>query len=86
MNPFKSNGMATGIAMGVGFFLLAPVAARMLSGAGRPLLKETLKGGMILYNRGRVMLAEARESLEDLTAEARADLSQSKELPASSKK
>lgn len=86
MNLLKSRSMASGIAMGVGFFVLAPVAARVLSGAGRPLLKETMKGGMYLYQQGRTMLAEARETLEDISAEARAEMSEGKELPAGSKK
>ncbi len=84
MNPFKSGGLVTGLAVGAGFFLLAPVAARMLSGAGRPLLKETVKGGLFVYNRGRTLWAETRESLEDITAEAKSELVQSKQLPAGS--
>jgi len=85
MNPFKSGGLVTGLAVGAGFFLLAPVAARMLSGAGRPLLKETVKGGLFVYNRGRTLWAETRESLEDITAEAKSELVQAKQLPAGSK-
>lgn len=86
MNLLRNGSMTTGIAMGVGFFLLAPVAARMLSGAGRPLLKESLKGGMYLYQQGRTMLAEAKETLEDISAEARADMEAAKQLPNASKK
>lgn len=83
MNFLKSSNMSTGLVAGIGLCLLAPVAAKVLTGAGRPLLKETLKGGMFLYTRGRTMLAESRESLEDITAEAKAELAQSKQLPSS---
>jgi hypothetical protein len=83
MNLFKPSGMATGLAVGAGFFLLAPVA-RVFSGAGRPLLKEAFKGGLFVYNRGRTIWAETRESLEDITAEARSELDQAKQLPAGS--
>ncbi len=86
MNLLRNGSMTTGIAMGVGFFLLAPVAARMLSGAGRPLLKEAMKGGLHLYQQSRTMLAEAKETLEDISAEARAEMTEAKELPSGSKK
>lgn len=86
MNPFKGGSLTTGIALGVGFLFVAPLAARMLSGAGKPLLKEGIKGGLFLYDRGRTMMAEARETFEDLSAEARSELSQSKQLPATAKK
>lgn len=86
MNPFKGGNLTTGIAFGIGFMVLAPLAGRMLSGAGKPLLKETVKGGLFLYDRGRMILAEARETIEDVSAEARAELSQAKELPAAAKK
>ncbi len=81
MNPFKANNLTTGIAVGVGFMVLAPLAGRMLSGAGKPLLKESVKGGLFLYDRGRTLLAEARETVEDITAEARSELSHSEQHP-----
>lgn len=86
MNPFKDFSMTTNIAIGIGVSFLVPLAARMLSGAGKPLLKEGVKGGLYVYDRGRSMLAEARESLEDVSAEAKSELSQSKQLPAETKK
>ena len=86
MNPFKNGNVGTGIAFGIGFMILAPLAARMLSGAGKPLLKEAIKGGLFVYERGRLVLAETRETFEDLTAEARSELSQSKELKTAAQK
>ena len=61
MNLFKPSGMVTGLAVGAGALFLAPLAAKMLSGAGRPLLKETVKGGLFVYNRGRTLWAETKE-------------------------
>lgn len=86
MKLFNGGNVTTGIAVGIGFMVLAPLAARMLSGAGKPLIKESVKGGLFLYDRGRTIWAEARETLEDVTAEAQSELSQSKELPAAAKK
>jgi hypothetical protein len=44
--------------------------------AGRPLAKSLVKGGVILYEMGREKVAGAGEALEDLIAEARAELEQ----------
>lgn len=79
---FKMGNVTTGIAFGLGFMIAAPIAAKMLGGVGRPLLKEAVKGGMYVFDQSRTMLAEAKESLEDLSAEARSELAQSKQLPA----
>lgn len=79
---FKMGNVTTGIAFGIGFMVAAPIAAKLLSGVGRPLLKEAVKGGMYVYDQGRTLLAEAKESLEDLSAEARSELSHSEQLPA----
>jgi hypothetical protein len=49
-------------------------------------MKAGIKGGMIMYDRGRVAMAEARESLEDLTAEAKAELAEGREAPPATKK
>lgn len=86
MNPFKNGNLTTGIAFGIGFIVLAPLAARMLRGAGKPLLKEAIKGGMFVYEQGRLVLAETRETFEDLTAEARSELAQSKDLTSAAQK
>ena len=81
----RMGNVTTGIAFGVGFMIAAPIAVKMLSGVGRPLLKETVKGGLYIYDQGRTMLAEAKETFEDLSAEARSELEQSKQLSVSSK-
>lgn len=77
----RMGNMTTGIGLGLGVMLAAPIAVKMISGLGRPLLKEAVKGGLYIYDQSRTILAEARESIEDLSAEARSELAQSKELP-----
>jgi hypothetical protein len=44
------------------------------AGLGRPVAKATIKGGLALYMKGRVKSAEWGEVIEDLVAEARAEL------------
>lgn len=46
----------------------------VFAGLGRPLAKATIKGGLTLYQKGRVKAAELGEVVEDLVAEARAEL------------
>jgi hypothetical protein len=74
MNFFKGGGLMYGIALGVGASLLFPLASRVLAGAAKPILKETIKGGLVLTQKGKVMLAEAKETFEDLSAESKSEL------------
>jgi hypothetical protein len=62
--------------------MVLPVVAGVL----KSLTKAGLKGGMILYEKGRIAAEEARETIEDLTAEAKAELAEEQEVPASAKK
>ncbi len=73
------NG-STKIALGFGLGVVAASAVRQIlpafRGLGRPLLKATVKSGLILAQEGRVKLAEFRETLADVAAEAQAELNQ----------
>ena len=60
-----------GIAAIVMLPVLIPVAAGKV---GKPLAKATIKGGIVLYEKGKGVIAEVGESLEDLIAEAKAEL------------
>ena len=74
MFKFFGSGVGYGIAIGVGAALLVPIASKVLGSVGKPLLKESIKGGLFIVEKGKVIFAETVESLEDLTAEARAEL------------
>jgi hypothetical protein len=57
--------------------MLIGVAAAMLPGLGpkmRPLLKNTVKAGYAAVRKTREMLAEASEQVQDMVAEAKADV------------
>lgn len=72
---FKADA-AKGLAVGVGLVALAPLAVASLAGASRPLARAAVKGGLILYEKGRETAAEFSEVMEDLVAEARAEIEQ----------
>jgi len=68
---------AKGLAIGLGAAVLAPVALAALGGVARPLARATIKAGIIVYEKGRETLAEFGEVMDDLVAEARAEVAQS---------
>lgn len=63
----------TGVAIGVGL-LVAPVVIPMIAAAARPVAKAAMKGGIMLYEKGREMIAEVSEVVEDLAAEAKSEV------------
>lgn len=54
-----------------GIIFLAGVAVGTFA---RPILRETIKGGILVSNYVQQVAVEARESIEDLTAEAVAEI------------
>ena len=62
-----------GIAAIVLLPVLVPVAAGKI---GKPLAKATIKGGIVLYEKGKGVIAEVGETLEDIVAEAKAELAE----------
>lgn len=86
LNFFRSGSFGSGIVLGVGAALLLPVAGRVIAGIGKPVLKESVKGGLYLTDRGKTLFAHTRETFEDLTAEARSELSSAKKTAEAGKK
>jgi hypothetical protein len=68
----KAN-LWTGVAIGVGL-LVAPVVIPMIVAAARPVAKAAIKGSLMLYEKGREMIAEVSEAVEDLAAEAKSEV------------
>jgi hypothetical protein len=72
---FLPKGLTAGnLASGAGVVLLAPVVIPVIGTITKPLIKSLIKGALITYEGAKVTLAEARESLEDITAEAKAEV------------
>ena len=68
------NDTAKGVALGIGAALVAVTAIPAIVIAGRPLARMALKSGLLLLEKGREAMAEAREDMEDLVAEVKAEL------------
>ena len=62
------------VLVGVGVALVAPIVVPTLAGGMRPLAKAVVKGGMMVYDKGAEVIAEASEQLSDMLAEARSEL------------
>lgn len=69
---------STKMAFGFGLGMMAAEAFREVlpafRGTGRPLLKAAVKSGIILAQNSRAKLAELRETLASVAAEARAEM------------
>jgi hypothetical protein len=83
MEFFKSN-LAVGITAALAATVLAPVLVPIIAAAGRPVAKSLVKGGVILYEKGRETVAGAGEVMEDLIAEVRSELEQQSRTVAAS--
>ena len=68
------------VAMGAGVVLLAPVAVSLIGSLMRPVAKAAIKSGLMVYDKGREIAAETRESIEDLAAEAKAELDEQRDV------
>lgn len=70
-NGFK---VGTGLAIGLGALILAPAVIPVVGSVIKPLLKASIKSGLILVERTRELVAETREVMEDMAAEAQSEL------------
>lgn len=75
------EGTSLGIAIGIGATVLASAvlpALPALIRAARPTARAAIKSGLLLAEKGREVMAEAGEELEDILAEAKAELQREK--------
>lgn len=73
-----------GLAIGIGASVLAPVVIPVLASVVKPLSKAAIKGGYLLYEKGRETFAEVQEVVEDLVAEAKAEIEEAHEISTAS--
>jgi Protein of unknown function (DUF5132) len=74
---FLGNGLNVGsLAVGAGIVLLAPVVIPVIGAVLKPVAKALIKGGIMAYEGAKVSIAETRETLEDIAAEAKAEIAQ----------
>lgn len=62
------------LAIGAGVVLVAPVVLPLVGEVAKPVAKAVVKGALMTYEGVKVALVEAKESLEDITAEAKAEV------------
>jgi hypothetical protein len=70
------EGGPTGLAVGIGAAILAPIVIPVLTQVGKPLTKAAVKQGILAYEKGKEFFAEATEVFEDIVAEAKAELAE----------
>src|SRR5215469_12386396 len=68
------SSWTSSVLVGIGIVLVAPVVVPALAAGMRPLAKAVIKGGIMVYDRGTEMVAEASEQLSDLVAEVRSEI------------
>lgn len=62
------------VAIGAAAALVLPNLLPAVLRAGKPVVKAAIKGGLLVYIKGREAFAEAGEVAEDIYAEARSEL------------
>jgi hypothetical protein len=74
--PLFDNGLKVGtpILIGLGVLVVAPILIPGVGKAIKPLAKAVLKSGLIFVQKGRELISEAAEAIEDITAEVKAEL------------
>jgi Protein of unknown function (DUF5132) len=82
IGDFVEDAGAPGIIAGIGAVILAPVLIPVVAGVGKPFAKSLIKGGLVLFEKSKGAFAELGETWEDMVAEARAEMAESKHLPA----
>ncbi|HEV7619851.1 MAG TPA: DUF5132 domain-containing protein [Burkholderiaceae bacterium] len=68
------NNFVVGITAGLAATVLAPILIPAIKKSARPLAKSLVKGGFMLYEKGREAVAEAGEMMEDVIAETQAEM------------
>jgi hypothetical protein len=66
--------LGVSLLVAVGAAVLAPSLIPAVATAARPMFKGAMKLGVTLYEKGNEAVAEASEVMEDLLAEAKAEL------------
>jgi hypothetical protein len=65
------------VLIGAAAVILAPIMVPAVLAGMRPLSKMVMKGGVLVYDKAREVIAETGEQLSDLVVEARAELAAS---------
>lgn len=61
---------------GIAAIILLPVIVPVAGKVVKPIAKAAIKGGIVLYEKGKGVVAGVGETLEDIIAEAKAELAE----------
>jgi hypothetical protein len=67
------------LAIGAGVVLLAPIVVPVIGSVLKPMAKAVIKGGLLAYEGAKVSIAETKETLEDIAAEAKSEITEKAE-------
>jgi hypothetical protein len=74
--PLIGLKVSTGtLALGALAFMAAPQILAAVGNIVRPVAKTGIKGGMIVYDKGKDMFSGTVDSIQDVASEARSELS-----------
>jgi hypothetical protein len=77
-NGWKGN-ILSGLAIGIGGAILAPVVLPVVASVAKPIVKAAIKGGILLYEKGKESVSEVSEVFEDLVAEVKSEMAHQSE-------
>jgi hypothetical protein len=78
---FKGS-IGSGLVLGIGAVILAPIMIPAVRNVAKPLAKAAIKGTIMVYEKGRELMAEGAEVVEDIYIEAQAELAESRKVAA----
>jgi hypothetical protein len=68
------ESLVPNLLIGAAAIILAPIVVPAMLAGMRPVAKTLVKGGVLVYDKTREMMAEVSEQMGDLVAEARSEL------------
>jgi hypothetical protein len=71
------ESLLSNLLIGAAAVVLAPIVVPAVLAGMRPVAKTVVKGGVLVYDKAREMVAEVGEQMGDLVAEARSELTAS---------
>ena len=71
------GSLMSNVLIGAAAIVLAPIVVPAVLAGMRPVAKTLVKGGVMVYDKTREMVAEVGEQMGDIVAEARSELTAS---------
>jgi hypothetical protein len=62
------------VALGAVGLLLGPMLVAVAGGLAKSIVKTGIKTGMLMYDKGKEIATDAKETMESITAEAKSEI------------